>query len=228
MDQGSDAAGRMRGLKKRPTQARSRARVESILSAAEELLADVGYAAVTTNAIAERAGAPIGSLYQYFDSKDDVLAELAARFEGRINVFARDVLTSELMQADLDSFFSALCEGLAEIQADHRSFVCVFSGSGADDPIAELAERLRSTLSARLIVVMTTAWPQVAERDLRRMLSVWSQIARAMISATDRASPAGRRETIEETALALSAYTREKLRTLGLDPGPARSAQVND
>lgn len=224
MNQGAGKASLKRGLKKLPTQARSRARVEAILSAAEELLAEIGYGAVTTNAIAERAGAPIGSLYQYFDGKDDVLAELATRFEARIDAFASDVLTPELMREDLDAFFIALCEGLAEIQAEHRSFVCVFSGGGGDDPIAELAERLRSTLTARLIGVMTRVWPQVAERDRRRMLTVWSQIAQAMIAATDRASSEGRRETIEETALALSAYTREKLRTLGLDPGLARSS----
>ena len=205
------------GLKKQPTQTRSRARVEAFLSAAEQLLAEVGYAGMTTNAIAERAGAPIGSLYQYFDSKDDVLAELATRFEDRITAFASDALTPELLARDLGEFFRVFCDGLGKIQADHRSFVCIFAGTGGDDPLARLAERLRATLVGRLLELMATAWPEVEERHRLRMLSVWSQIAQAMIASTDRESPEGRRETIEETALALAAYTREKIRALGFD-----------
>src|SRR5437660_277098 len=43
------------GLRKLPTQARSRARVEAILKAAGSLLGEVGYDGVTTNLKAERA-----------------------------------------------------------------------------------------------------------------------------------------------------------------------------
>ncbi|MFJ8787928.1 TetR/AcrR family transcriptional regulator [Streptomyces sp. NPDC102462] len=49
------------------------------LTAAAHVFAEHGYAAGTTNRIAERARISIGSLYQYFPNKDAILAELLVR-----------------------------------------------------------------------------------------------------------------------------------------------------
>ncbi len=46
------------------------------MPAAAHVFAEHGYAAGTTNRIAERARVSIGSLYQYFPNKDTILAEL--------------------------------------------------------------------------------------------------------------------------------------------------------
>src|SRR5271154_816863 len=63
--------------RKLPTQQRSEATVEAILQAAAQVFARHGYAAGTTNRIAERAGVSIGTLYQYFPNKDALLVALA-------------------------------------------------------------------------------------------------------------------------------------------------------
>ena len=62
-----------------PRQERSRHTVECVLAAAAQVFAQQGYANTTTNHIAARAGVSIGSLYQYFPSKDAVLVALAER-----------------------------------------------------------------------------------------------------------------------------------------------------
>ncbi|MDR3475324.1 MAG: TetR/AcrR family transcriptional regulator [Devosia sp.] len=74
------------GTRKQPRQARSRATVEAIVTAAARVLAEQGWADFTTNKVADAAGVSIGSLYQYFPDKlalvdairrrhfDDVLA----------------------------------------------------------------------------------------------------------------------------------------------------------
>jgi len=64
------------GPRKPPTQARSRARVENILKAAGALLGEAGYDGLSTNLIAERAAVPVGSIYQFFQGKDDIVAAL--------------------------------------------------------------------------------------------------------------------------------------------------------
>lgn len=65
--------------RKQPRQERSRHTVAAILDAAAQVFADRGYANTSTNIIADRAGVSIGSLYQYFPSKDALLVALAER-----------------------------------------------------------------------------------------------------------------------------------------------------
>jgi AcrR family transcriptional regulator len=60
-------------------QARSSATVEAIYSAAARILLEEGYAGVTTNHIAVRAGVSVGSLYQYFPNKDAIVLGLLER-----------------------------------------------------------------------------------------------------------------------------------------------------
>ena len=62
-----------------PTQARSRERVERILDAAAQLVVAEGVEGLTTRSIAESAGLPVASLYQYFADKEAVLLALCER-----------------------------------------------------------------------------------------------------------------------------------------------------
>jgi AcrR family transcriptional regulator len=64
--------------RKRPLQRRSRETVRAILEAAARIFEERGIAAATTDAIAERAGVSVGSLYQYFPNKESLLATLSA------------------------------------------------------------------------------------------------------------------------------------------------------
>lgn len=63
--------------RKQPRQARSQATVAAILTATTHILTESGYAQLTTNRVAERAGVSIGSLYQYFPNKEALLVALA-------------------------------------------------------------------------------------------------------------------------------------------------------
>jgi AcrR family transcriptional regulator len=65
--------------RKQPRQERSRQTVAAILGAAAQVFERRGYAAGTTDAIAERAGVSVGSVYQYFPNKDAILVALVER-----------------------------------------------------------------------------------------------------------------------------------------------------
>jgi len=65
--------------RKQPVQHRSKATVDMVLVAAAQVFEAHGYAAGTTNRIAERAGVSIGTLYQYFPSKEAIAVALLER-----------------------------------------------------------------------------------------------------------------------------------------------------
>lgn len=71
--------------RKIPSQERSRATVDAILQASTYILNEVGWGGLNTNAIAERAGVNIASLYQFFPNKQAVITELQRRHAAAIH-----------------------------------------------------------------------------------------------------------------------------------------------
>lgn len=63
-------------------QARSADTIDVILEGAARVLRAEGYEKFTTNAVAERAGVSVGSLYQYFPNKDALVGALLIKFHG--------------------------------------------------------------------------------------------------------------------------------------------------
>ncbi|MER7208040.1 TetR family transcriptional regulator [Streptosporangium sp. NPDC000239] len=66
-------------LRRQPTQRRSARRVEKMLDACAELLDEIGYEALSTTRIAERAGVAIGSIYQFFPDKRAITQAVTRR-----------------------------------------------------------------------------------------------------------------------------------------------------
>jgi AcrR family transcriptional regulator len=209
------------GLRKLPTQARSRERVETILKAAGALLGEVGYDGVTTNLIAERAGVPVGSIYQFFETKDDIVAALVERFQERIHKLAGEELDAAYVLRDRHGFIAKLVDGIAAIQAEANAFVCVFSGSQTHARFDGLARELRATLIGHLDRVFAEAFPRLPKAERGRMLAAWSDITGAMIASLDRArsgdrsKPADRAKFLDELKTILSAYLDAKLAASG-------------
>lgn len=81
--------------RRRPAQQRSRERYARILSAARDVLVDVGFESFTFDEVAKRASVPIGTLYQFFANKYVMICELdrqdAAGVVAEINRFAERV-----------------------------------------------------------------------------------------------------------------------------------------
>ncbi len=70
----------MAGSRRRaPRQERAQATVDAIVEATALLVVEDGYARLSTNRIARRAGVSIGTLYQYFSHKEEVVEALVQR-----------------------------------------------------------------------------------------------------------------------------------------------------
>ncbi len=80
--------------RKEPSQERSRDTVEAMLEATRRLLASGGFEALNTNEVAEVAGVSVGSLYQYFPSKESLVTAALGAHLRRI----RDGLMDGLAQ----------------------------------------------------------------------------------------------------------------------------------
>jgi AcrR family transcriptional regulator len=78
------AAQLARKPRKQATQERSRATVAALIEATARILVSDGFDKTSTNRIAEVAGVSVGSLYQYFPSKEALVAAVAERHNREI------------------------------------------------------------------------------------------------------------------------------------------------
>lgn len=75
--------------RKAASQARSRATVDALVEATARILVREGFEKASTNRIAEIAGVSVGSLYQYFPSKEALVAAVIDRHNDAIMTTVR-------------------------------------------------------------------------------------------------------------------------------------------
>jgi AcrR family transcriptional regulator len=78
--------------RKHPSQDRSRATVDALVEATARILVRESFDKASTNRIAEEAGVSVGSLYQYFPSKEALVAAVIDRHKQELMQVARDAL----------------------------------------------------------------------------------------------------------------------------------------
>jgi AcrR family transcriptional regulator len=69
---------------------------EALLDAAERLLVEVGYAAITTRRIAAEAGVNHGLVHYYFGSNENLLVRALERFTARLVARQRELYATDL------------------------------------------------------------------------------------------------------------------------------------
>jgi AcrR family transcriptional regulator len=72
---------KVRAPRKKPAQQRSKETVRALVEAAARILEQEGYERANVNRIAEVAGVSVGSLYQYFPTKEALVAAVARELE---------------------------------------------------------------------------------------------------------------------------------------------------
>jgi AcrR family transcriptional regulator len=78
--------------RKQASQKRSRATVDALIEATAHILVKEGFDKASTNRIAEEAGVSIGSLYQYFPSKEALVGAVMDRHQQELLQVVRGVL----------------------------------------------------------------------------------------------------------------------------------------
>jgi AcrR family transcriptional regulator len=194
--------------RKRPIQRRALVTVDAILEAAAQIIGVRGLEGFTTNAVAERAGVSIGSLYQYFASKDALMAALIERQQA----------------AQIASVASAIAElpEEATLEAVVRALVRAAMQHHNDDPLLASAidhEELRLPLDDRIGVYLDQGGALVAgllERFAGETASIdpdavartLPSLVRGVVDAWANLSPPQLDRAVDEAVRAVLGYLR--------------------
>ncbi|MFM0336912.1 TetR/AcrR family transcriptional regulator [Paraburkholderia fungorum] len=138
------------GEAKAPRRARGHARVASLLEAASAEFAEKGYEATTMTAIAARAGASIGSLYQFFPTKEQVAVTLIEQYVIELDA-AFSQLSEKVPLLDVSVVAGRLTTLFVAFRATHPAFVGLVDALDVVLPGATgVRERLRKGIASVL------------------------------------------------------------------------------
>jgi AcrR family transcriptional regulator len=184
--------------RKAPKQARSRELVEAVLVAAARVFVQQGYARATTNRIAQAAGISVGSLYQYFPSKDSIAVELLRRYRESLVAIVTGHLQG-IAQASFEDVVRRLLTALLRAEgmnpALHRVLIEQVLRTSARAEIIGFEERMEHLLADAIRGAGVTS----SARDPDRMafVLVRAVLATAQAAVVDRPGMNGP-ELVEE------------------------------
>ena len=156
---------------KLPRRRRGEVRVAALVEAAAATFADKGYETATMTEIAARAGASIGSLYQFFPSKDALAAALLRR-HGEWMQESQRALVDEARTLTPRGLANALIARRLKQRPEREAVLAVMDAPGAAGERARFAAS-----STRSIALALKAMnPSLANRRCHAMASVIMQM----------------------------------------------------
>jgi AcrR family transcriptional regulator len=195
------------GTRRKPVQRRGQKRLEELLEAADRVFAEVGYDQATTNRIAEEAGAPIGSLYQFFKDKEGLLAALADRYLVRLRAVHEEVLNAEATKLPLETVYDRVISALAAFHRRNPGFQALFYGSPTSPSLKKAADMLHEECIGRVEAMMALREPHLPPERRRLIATLNVDVMRALFHRANSGDEAFRVRLMPEIKALLLGYT---------------------
>ncbi|WP_051022261.1 TetR/AcrR family transcriptional regulator [Nocardia pneumoniae] len=142
-------------LRREPVQQRSRERVQRILDAALRIVTTEGTDAATVRSVAERAGVPAATVYQFFTNRDAIFEQLLARELARLDSELEESLATARPHPDIAAAVEAFFVFHGRHYMSHPDFVALYYASRHNealrDDIREHLARLTDVLHRHLL-----------------------------------------------------------------------------
>jgi AcrR family transcriptional regulator len=205
-------------MRREPQQERSRARVRQILVSADEVLAAEGFEALTVRRIAQAAGVPVGSIYQFFPDKAAVIDALARTYIDEFGA-AIEELTVAAQAEPWDDPVRTLVDTFAGMYRSRPGYVALWAGRHLSPQLAQVDEANNAAIAdgVRRVLVAQAALPD--GELLARIARVSVVVADALLQFAFRAGPVGDEFVLDELKALLRLYLADVTRRL--KDGPA-------
>jgi AcrR family transcriptional regulator len=209
--------GERRAFVPRKRQERGARRVEEIVTAAATLFAQRGFDGTSMNAIAKAAGLTIGSLYQYFPSRDAIVDAVAEAYLAAWRA-EKDAALALIESLSLHEFVRSGVLSLFDFHTKHAGVKAFLDA----DPQRAASIRTIHEEVAVFAPVVARYFPDRTYEELARVVFVVSSIIRGSAAALPAADALGKRaEFVDDITLAAEQYIRARLGTPVEPPPPA-------
>ncbi len=190
--------------RRRPTQERSQKKFDQLLAVSRELLLQVGFESFTCEEVAQRAGLPIGTLYQFFQNKYVIVCELdrvdAVAVRSELQAFAQAIPS-----LDWPKFMERLVDHMAQLWANDPSRRAVWHAMQSTPATRATAAVIERDLAAEVANVLAPLTPGM-DRDRRKVIGeIIVHVVYSMLNFSIRDGQA-HDEAVVELKRLLSAY----------------------
>ncbi|NIE97995.1 TetR/AcrR family transcriptional regulator [Acinetobacter sp. Tr-809] len=130
-------------MRKRPQQQRAKMIVESILEGAQKCISEYGVLQVTTPKISEKSGVSVGSIYQYFENKEQIIAELLLRKSESLGQAVKQLVMLQQQSSIQDIITLSIAFGFESLKSDQGFFIEILKNWHAysDSEAAQVLEQ---------------------------------------------------------------------------------------
>lgn len=197
-------------LRRTPVQVRSVAKVARMLDACAEIVDEVGYEALTTTLIAERADVAIGSVYQFFPDKRAVVAALTQR---NVEAYVRR-LTDRMSRGGMTRWVDAVDIALDEYIDMHRhvpGFRTLHFGDVVDLHLLDPERDNNAVIVDHLGAVLAEHFGMTRDDRLEFALAMAVEMADALVKAAFRYQVDGDERILAEAKEIIRDYLDRKV-----------------
>ena len=184
-------------MRRPPQQARSRARVQRLLEAADHVLATDGYGALTVRRLAEEAGVPVGTIYQFFTDKSAVVDALARRYIGEFDEMI-ELLVSDAESRTWDDVVDTVLDAAIEMYRSRPGYLALWIGRHLSVELQQADEANNAAIAAGLRRILVAQHGLVDDDRLARKCQVAVQTTDALLQLAFRTDPRGDDGVLEE------------------------------
>ena len=190
-----------------PKRARGKQRVAELLQAATAVFAERGYETATMTEIAARADAPIGSLYQFFPSKE-VLADTLVQDYVALLVADLDGLAARAGAIDIKVIVAALF-GLLRAHPRERAAVLPLAEARMDERTRRTT--FRHMLRRHIAAILRAHAPALTAEAARDIAVVVLSLMKAANTLSDEEGLPGRAAGLRELQGLTAQYLEQQL-----------------
>ncbi len=187
--------------RRKPQQTRASERREQLLAAAAQVIADAGYEPATMTAIAQAAGASIGTLYDYFPDKPALALALLAAYHEEASAYWTMQL-DEPCEHTAATLAELMVDGVLRFVKDRPAYLAL---QGAPVVYRRLPAA-RLLIRLRFAAAVLKLDPHLSDERAMLTANVCVALIKALVEAYRSAAPRQRPELAGEFRSLLRLY----------------------
>jgi AcrR family transcriptional regulator len=190
-----------------PQQDRGERRVAEVLEAAAAVIAEAGYEAATMTGMAERAGASIGALYQYFPNKEAIAQALRKQYGDEMRASWMPIATNG-SKLSIKELVDRIFDVMIDFMETRPAYIPLLSAPRSYKKDSAARNRLREQFAA----LFREKRPDLTSEAAFRIANVTVQVVKGMNPLYAEAKASEREEIVREFKLLLTSYLSSRLR----------------